>query len=53
MNNHPSPYHFVRPEVIALLTSEELFTNTAQQPTRYAYAEAILELGERNPEFVR
>jgi len=52
VNNHPSPYHFVRPEVIALLTSEELFTKTAQQPTRYAYAEAILELGESNPDVV-
>ena len=52
MNNNQSPYHYVRPEVISLLTSDELFTSSDQQPTRYAYADAILELGERNPDVV-
>ena len=47
-----SPYHYVRPEIIPLLTSEELFEKPEQQPTRYAYAEAILDLGERNPKVV-
>jgi transketolase len=50
--NNLSPYHFVRADVINLLTSEELFTDSEQQPTRYSYAEAILELGERNPNVV-
>jgi hypothetical protein len=41
VNINESPYHYVRPEVISLLTSDELFTSANQQPTRYAYAEAI------------
>jgi transketolase len=53
VNSSPrSPYHYVRPEVLSLLHSKDLFTGTAQQPTRYAYAEAVLELGERNPHVV-
>jgi transketolase len=52
VNINESPYHYVRPEVISLLTSDELFTSANQQPTRYAYAEAILELGEKNPDVV-
>ncbi len=47
-----SPYHHVRSEIIDLLTSEDLFARADQQPTRYSYAEAILELGERNPHVV-
>jgi transketolase len=34
------------------LTSDDLFTTVERQATRYAYAEAILELGERNPDVV-
>ncbi|MBT8370638.1 MAG: transketolase family protein [Deltaproteobacteria bacterium] len=34
------------------MTSDALFTKADQQPTRYAYADAILELGERNPDVV-
>ena len=52
MNNNQSPYHHVRHEVISMLTSDELFTSADQQPTRYAYAEAIVELGESNPDVV-
>jgi transketolase len=51
-DTRPSPYHHVRPEVIPLLASGELFTAGERQATRYAYAEAILELGERNPDVV-
>ena len=47
-----SPYHHVRAEIIALLGSDDLFTRAEQQPTRYSYAEAVLELGERNPDVV-
>ncbi|MBN1580325.1 MAG: transketolase family protein [Anaerolineae bacterium] len=47
-----SSYHYLRPQVIPLLVSGELFTAAEAQATRYAYAEAILELGERNPNVV-
>jgi len=47
-----SPYHYVREEIIAWLNSEDLFFKAEQQATRYAYAEAVLELGERNPDVV-
>jgi transketolase len=48
----PGRYHHVLPEVIPLLASEELLFSAKSQATRYAYAEAILELGERNPRVV-
>jgi transketolase len=47
-----SPYHHVRPEIIPLLASDDLFTTAERQATRYAYAEAVIELGERNPDVV-
>jgi len=47
-----SPYHYVREEIIAWLNSEDLFFKAEQQATRYAYVEAVLELGERNPDVV-
>jgi transketolase len=47
-----SPYHFIRSELLPLLGSEDLFSRAKQQPTRYAYAEAILELAEKNPDIV-
>jgi transketolase len=55
-NNH-SPYHFLRPEILDLLTSGDLsaqdpFASAQKQATRHAYAEAVLELGERNPDVV-
>jgi transketolase len=48
----PSPYHYIRSDVIPLLASGELFTAGERQATRYAYAEAIVELGEENPDVV-
>ncbi len=45
-------YHYLRPEIVLLLTSADLFTKAGQQPTRYSYAEAIIELGEKNPKVV-
>jgi len=49
-----SAYHYVRPEVIPLLglDTHDPFAAAFQQATRYAYAEAILELGEKNPDVV-
>jgi transketolase len=45
-------YHYLRPEIVPMLSSDDLFTKAEQQPTRYSYAEAILELGEKNPKVV-
>ena len=47
-----SPYHYIRPQVIPLLASGDLFAAAQAQATRFAYGEAILELGERNPNVV-
>ena len=52
MSTNADVYHFVKPEVVATLTSEDFFDTADSQATRYAYAEAILELGERNPDVV-
>jgi transketolase len=51
-NNQPSPYHYVRPEVIPLLASGDLFTKADKAPTRASFAAAILEIGARNPNVV-
>ena len=48
MNN----YHHLRPEIVSLLATDDLFAKAEQQPTRYSYAEAMLELGEKNPKVV-
>ncbi len=45
-------YHYLRPEIVSLLASDDLFAKADQQPTRYSYAEAMLELGEKNPKVV-
>jgi transketolase len=45
-------YHYLRPEIVSLLATDDLFAKAEQQPTRYSYAEAMLELGEKNPKVV-
>jgi transketolase len=50
--NGKTPYRYIRSEILSLLGSEDLFSKAKQQPTRYAYAEAVLELAEANPEVV-
>jgi transketolase len=50
--NAKAPYHYIRSEILPLLGSEDLFSRAKQQATRYAYAEAILELAEANPDVV-
>ncbi len=45
-------YHYLSPEIVSLLASDEVFAETEQQPTRYSYAEAMLELGDKNPKVV-
>jgi len=42
-----SPYRHVRSDIVALLAAADLFDRAPGQPTRYAYAEALLALGER------
>jgi transketolase len=50
MNN--SPYHHVRPEIQERLALDDPFADTEKKATRYSYAEAILEIGEQNPDVV-
>lgn len=50
--NVKTPYHHVRSDILPLLGSEEFFSKAKQQATRYAYAEAVLELAEKNPDVV-
>jgi transketolase len=45
-------YHHLRPETISLLESGKLLRSEAAEATRYAYAEAIVDLGARNPDIV-
>jgi len=47
-----SPYRHVMPEIVERLASPDFFSKTRQQPTRYAYAEALMDLGRRNPDVV-
>ncbi|NDJ75825.1 MAG: transketolase family protein [Chloroflexi bacterium] len=45
-------YHYIRPEVIANLSADDPFAGLKAQATRHAYAEAIIELAEENPNVV-
>lgn len=45
-------YHYLRPEIVSLLVADDLFARAEKQPTSYSYAEAMLELGEKNPKVV-
>jgi transketolase len=45
-------YHYVRPEIVARLTADDPFAGLPAQATRYAYAEAIVEVGAQNPDVV-
>ena len=47
-----SPYKHIRPEIVELLASEDLFDAAESVPTRAAYASTILELGKENPDVV-
>jgi transketolase len=52
MSINASLYHYVRSDVVAALTSDDFFQTAEKQATRAAYAEAVLWLGERNPDVV-
>jgi transketolase len=45
-------YRYVRPEVISLLASAPPFDGIEAEATRFSYAEALLEMGARNPRVV-
>jgi len=45
-------YHYVLPEIVEQLASDKPFAAATMQATRYSYADAMLELGERNPDVV-
>jgi len=47
-----SKYRYVLPGLQALLASKDLFAKAPSEPTRYSYADALLELGEQNPDVV-
>lgn len=51
-SNSSAAYHYVRPEIVDRLTSDDLFSVSYQEPTRASYAKAILALGEQNPKIV-
>ena len=52
MTVQTSRYHHVLPEIVQALGAPEPFTNAKMQATRHSYAEAVLELGARNPRIV-
>jgi len=45
-------YHYILPEVLETLTSKDFFQKAKQQATRYSYADALLALGDKNPNVV-
>ncbi len=47
-----SKYRYVLPEIQAMLASKDLFAKAKSEPTRYSYADALLKLGEKNPDVV-
>jgi transketolase len=47
-----SPYHYLRPTIIDRLSLDDPFVDVEKQATRYAYAEAILEVGEEREDVV-
>jgi transketolase len=47
-----SNYRYVLPEIQELLSAKDLFARAKSEPTRYSYANALLALGEKNPEVV-
>lgn len=52
MSANPTPYQYIRPEVVALLGADDLFNKTECLPTRAYFAKTVLELGDENPDVV-
>jgi transketolase len=49
---HREAYRYLRPEAIDALDADPPFSGLERQATRFSYAEAIVELGGRNPDVV-
>ena len=47
-----SAYRYILPEVIECIPQEDAYGRLKKLATRYAYAEAIVEVGEKNPNVV-
>jgi transketolase len=47
-----SKYRYVLPEIQELLASKDLFAKAKSQPTRQSYADALVEIGEKNANVV-
>jgi transketolase len=47
-----SKYRYLRPETLKCLKQGTLFTECERQPTRFAYGDAILEVGAQMPQVV-
>lgn len=52
MTTHQSHYHHLLPEVAQLLDAPDFLQRTKSVATRFSYAEALLDLAERNPKVV-
>jgi transketolase len=50
--SHSNHYHYVLPEIVERLGSDDPFAGAKKQATRYSYAEAILEVGEKHENVV-
>jgi transketolase len=52
MPSQENRYRYLRPQALEYLAKGTLFTECERQPTRFAYADAILQVGEQMPEVV-
>ena len=52
MMSQQNRYRYLRPEALQCLQAGALLTQCERQPTRFAYADAILQVGEQMPEVV-
>jgi transketolase len=52
MTDHQDRYRYLRPQAIRLLEQGTLLTGGERQPTRLAYGQAIVEVGEQVPQVV-
>ncbi|CAB5079505.1 Transketolase, C-terminal section (EC [Olavius algarvensis associated proteobacterium Delta 3] len=50
--NRNREYYYIKSDIVSRLGSEDPFGESEKQPTRASYAEAVIELGEKNPKVV-
>ena len=51
-NQSQSPYRHIRSDIIDILAADDLFAVAKSTPTRAAFADTMLKLGEKNPRVV-